>query len=349
MKVTIIDVARRANVSQSTVSNYINGRYQKMSLSTQQAIADAIADLGYTPNLSAQRLANKEKSRTICLIIPGKLTHIFDSMYYPTVFRAVEKIAKEKNYKILIYPRDKMKVEEDMQFLRSMASSMVDGYIVFDLSETNLFFKEFEKAHIPYMCVGKIPGYSKYNFVASDHSRALIDSLTYLTQLGHRHIGIILPHDVGVVYRARTNAIAEFCENTGFPEKNIVWYDISGEASEEQLLVQMTEVLSAGNRPTAYILTQSIRPMFLLAASRQGMEVPQDISYVNIEYYPKGILNAGNQTRIEARAQEIARLAFEELLKQIYGENQKKHTNILIPLSLTVGNTTSAVKAEVTD
>ena len=79
MGTTISDVAKHAGVSKSTVSNYLNGKFEKMSAETKTAIERTIKEMGYTPNLSARRLPNKEKSKTICLIIPGSLTRLFDS------------------------------------------------------------------------------------------------------------------------------------------------------------------------------------------------------------------------------------------------------------------------------
>ena len=57
--VTIADVSKKAGVSKSTVSNYLNGKYERMSDETKKIISDTIRELGYTPNLSARRLPNR--------------------------------------------------------------------------------------------------------------------------------------------------------------------------------------------------------------------------------------------------------------------------------------------------
>ena len=101
MGTTISDVAKHAGVSKSTVSNYLNGKFEKMSAETKTAIERTIKEMGYTPNLSARRLPNKEKSKTICLIIPGSLTRLFDSFYYPTIFSAMDRISGKMKYNML--------------------------------------------------------------------------------------------------------------------------------------------------------------------------------------------------------------------------------------------------------
>ena len=56
---TISDVAKLSGVSKSTVSNYLNGNFERMSDETKKKIKNAIDELGYTPSLSARRLSSK--------------------------------------------------------------------------------------------------------------------------------------------------------------------------------------------------------------------------------------------------------------------------------------------------
>lgn len=55
-KLTIDDVARRAGVSKSTISQYLNQRYKYMSEATRQRIAEVIEELDYRPNGLARSL-----------------------------------------------------------------------------------------------------------------------------------------------------------------------------------------------------------------------------------------------------------------------------------------------------
>ena len=343
MRVTISDVALRAGVSKSTVSNYINARYEKMSDSTKQAISNAMRELEYIPNVSAQRLANKTKSRTICLIIPRNMVHIFDSLYYPTVFRAIEKAAAKRHYRILLYPMSGIR-DDDFKYLNGISSSLIDGYIVFDLYEDNLFFRDFESKNIPYICVGKIWNVDDYNFVASDHQKAIEDSIKYLRQLHHEKIGFVTLKEDSVVSKVRDKGILEICSEQRIPPENIIRYDHKYQVrnADDETLLHMWEEIFNDKTATAFIISSNVRPMMLLAAQKCGLHVPDDFSYINIEYYQRSPLDETVQTRVESRAKEVAEIAFEELRKKINSEEErKKRTNILIPLYLTIGDTTA--------
>ena len=60
-KITISDVAEKAGVSKSTVSQYINQRYRYMSADTKEKIQEVIKELDFRPNDNARNLKVKNK------------------------------------------------------------------------------------------------------------------------------------------------------------------------------------------------------------------------------------------------------------------------------------------------
>ena len=81
-KITIQDIADKANVSISTVSRVLNGK-GNVAGDKELAVRQAIQELNYTPNLFAQGLAGGQ-SMTV-----GILTQDISSPLYNSIIRGV--------------------------------------------------------------------------------------------------------------------------------------------------------------------------------------------------------------------------------------------------------------------
>ena len=68
MAITLHDVALRAGVSIKTVSNVVNG-YAHVSTATRSRVEQAVAELGYRPNLSARSMRGG-RSGILALAVP---------------------------------------------------------------------------------------------------------------------------------------------------------------------------------------------------------------------------------------------------------------------------------------
>src|SRR5690606_8643057 len=98
--VTIIDVAKRAGVSKSTVSQYLNGRYEYMGADTRERIKQAVEELGYRPNTIARSL-KKKKTKTIGVIL-ANILYSFSTK----VIRAIEDVCNREGYQVIICNAD---------------------------------------------------------------------------------------------------------------------------------------------------------------------------------------------------------------------------------------------------
>ncbi|PAF34380.1 LacI family transcriptional regulator, partial [Terribacillus saccharophilus] len=98
--ITITDVAKQANVSKSTVSQYLNKRYEYMSEKTRKKIESAIEELNYQPNIVARSL--KQKSTFTVGVIVANILHTFSTH----VIRAVENFFHEKGFQIIVCNAD---------------------------------------------------------------------------------------------------------------------------------------------------------------------------------------------------------------------------------------------------
>jgi LacI family transcriptional regulator, kdg operon repressor len=82
--VTMADVAKEAGVSKSTVSQFLNKRFEYMGEKTKQKIEEAIERLGYQPNYIARSL--KQKRTSMVGIIVANIMHYLST----EISRAIE-------------------------------------------------------------------------------------------------------------------------------------------------------------------------------------------------------------------------------------------------------------------
>lgn len=79
MKVTIKEVAKKANVSPSTVSRVLSDSSQ-ISEKTKEIVREAISKLNYRPNVIARSLANN-KSRIIGVVFPNEAQNLLTNPF----------------------------------------------------------------------------------------------------------------------------------------------------------------------------------------------------------------------------------------------------------------------------
>lgn len=122
-RVTITDIARAAGTSTATVSNYLNGKWDKLGEKTRTRIATVIHDLGYVPNAQAQVLTGKQTHVIAVLILDNS------NIWAGQIFQGIEQVALECGYQTVICNTD-FNTQTESLCVEKMLSLGVDGFIV---------------------------------------------------------------------------------------------------------------------------------------------------------------------------------------------------------------------------
>lgn len=129
-RVKMSDVAKKTGVSLSTVSQYMNGRYEYMSSETKEKIKNVAEELNYIPNSIARSLATA-KTKTIGVIV-SNITGYFTS----SVVRGVEDYCKKNDYSIIIYNTDHDS-ELEKKSINILKMLRVDGILIVPSGKNN--------------------------------------------------------------------------------------------------------------------------------------------------------------------------------------------------------------------
>ncbi|MDN3293976.1 LacI family DNA-binding transcriptional regulator [Streptomyces ficellus] len=147
---TIADVARAASVSRTTVSHALNG-IGKVDPKTRERIKKVAAELGYRPNLRAQRLRRGEaKAIALASSMPFAVAGGPSRLgFYMEVAAAAAERALVHDYALVLVP--------PVQSGSALYSVDIDGAIVVEPDANDVATGQLRERGLPYVALGR-PG-----------------------------------------------------------------------------------------------------------------------------------------------------------------------------------------------
>lgn len=171
---TIYDVARRAEVSVSTVSRYFNQGY--VGNKSRQKIEMAIDELGYRMDAVARAL-NKKSSQAIGLIIPS-----ITNPFFPELAQAVENKVTACNYKLVLCNTGNS-IQKEVDFINMLSANYADGIV----TATGNCREVYKKLKLPVVSVDRKLG-EEFVHIESDNYEGGKIAVRYLYECGCRNI-----------------------------------------------------------------------------------------------------------------------------------------------------------------
>ncbi|MBS6194566.1 MAG: LacI family DNA-binding transcriptional regulator [Clostridiales bacterium] len=185
-KITSMDVAREAGVSQATVSMVLNKKYNvSFSKETIRRVTEAAEKLGY--RLPGQQVRKKGRSRKLLVVFCPTLTN----PYYVMLLQGIEAVAKEYGYGVFVCNTQRdLKIEEN--YLRMMRDVQPLG-IIYACNPS--FGKEVEELsrEIPVVVISNREDEFEIDAVAINNRKPGILMARHLLELGHRDVAFIAP------------------------------------------------------------------------------------------------------------------------------------------------------------
>ncbi len=208
------DVAKLANVSQSTVSRaYREDVY--IDPVTKKRVLDAAQQLGYYPNLSARSLRNQQSG-----IIGLMLTDV-NNLFYAALTKYIEEYATQKGYRVLLTYNDE-DPEKERQCLETLISSRAEGILAMPVSQKNEDMYQIIRNNGISTVQLIRPLYENMNTVIVNDEQGSYIATKYLLEQGHRRI-IITEYSFNQFLPAKLLGYRRACEEFGVdPEPGIL-------------------------------------------------------------------------------------------------------------------------------
>ena len=191
-KVTSLEVAKLAGVSQSAVSRVFTPGASS-SKKTNELVRKAAAKLGYRPNVLARSLITG-KSRIIGLVVA-----YLDNYFYPEALELLSSALQKKGYHVLIFMAGN--TEDDIEdAVDEILDYQVDGIIAASVSMSSDLAKRCGSAGVPVVLFNRSQDVDRFSAVTSDNELGGQKVARFLMAGGHKKIGYIAGWELSLIH-----------------------------------------------------------------------------------------------------------------------------------------------------
>ena len=304
---TLKSIARRLGISPSTVSRTLNGqgKSNRISDATQQAVREMALELGFAPNRLARSLRLK-KTATVGLVIPD-----VSNPFFAAIAHEVAVSAREHHYSIALCDSQEQTAVE-VESLESLAHWRVEGLLVCPVGESGEHFRDWERGGTPLVVIDRVPPGCDFPSVTSDNRGGAKDATRYLLECGHRRIACIQGIPTTSSNEERLAGYREAMAEAGVQVDEQL---VVGESFlEEAGYCGMRKLLCAKHRPTAVFAFGNLLALGAMRAVRErGLTIPSDVSLIGFDDYPYADHLAAPLTTVAQDCRALGRRAFERL------------------------------------
>jgi DNA-binding LacI/PurR family transcriptional regulator len=313
-KITIEDVAKRADVSKGTVSAVINAK-NTVKPETRDYILKVMKELNFRPKGVARNLKNGGQDKSIGIIIKD-----LNYPFYTQIATGVKDYANEKGYSVIVASSENdHECEKKLSHLFSTKDikGIIIAPIVEGLAEIEHLFK-LKMINYPFVLLEDVKGIQA-NVVAIDNLKAIKTAVTYLIKNGHTKI----VHFAGPPNSSHTQERIEGFRHA-FSESPLVFKNdmiISVGSHYEESYAKTIDYFKNKKRedyPSAIVCFNDQQALAVMTVLKEfNLSVPDDISIIGNDdiYYAK--IYPVPLTTIRAPQNEIGQRAAEILIKNI--------------------------------
>lgn len=309
---TLVDIAKQAGVSRSTVSRVVNDD-PNVSAGVRKRVLEVIQSTGYHPNAAARTLASQH-SLTIGLLLPHSVSFFFTDPYYPHLTKGIAQACNQYGYTLALFLVDS-KEDEEKIFPRVSRKGLLDGVIVQSGHHGDQkIIGRLVDANMPLVVAGRPFRSDNVSYVDVDNIGASYKAVEHLIELGYHRIGTITGPTNSTVGIDRKEGYQRAMANHGLAlDESLI---VEGDFTEAGGYTAMRTLLPA--RPDAIFAASDIMAVGAMRATQEArLTIPKDIAFVGFDDLPLASLTNIQLTTMRQSVIQFGSKAVEVLIDLI--------------------------------
>ena len=279
MKITIQDVAEKANVSVATVSRVMNGNYP-VKAETRETVLKVIKELNYIPNMQARELT-KQKSTTIGVVAPS-----INNMFFTELVYGIENELKTNSLSIILACTNGDS-DEEQKCVNNLISRNVSGIIVAGPGTENIKAKFYDNiSHkIPLVFINSEYMDSNISYVSNDEASGAKIALNYLLDNNHKDILFVRGKD-SYSYDIKEKIYKEIMAKNFDSSKIINIGNGNTSDTVDNTMNIFLDILNNSSSTAVFACNDLMAVGVLNACKKLGIKVPNEISIIGYDNIP---------------------------------------------------------------
>ncbi len=305
-KITSIDVARRAGVSQSAVSRVFTPGASASDKTTEK-VRKAAQDLGYRPNVLARAMVSGKSG------IIGLVVAYLNNQFYPEALEKLSNALHKQGYHVLIFLASQTADDVD-KVVEEILDYQVDGIVAASVALSSELSSRCRAANVPMVLFNRAQDDKRMSTVTSDNIAGGRKVAEFLLAGGHRKIGYIAGWEGASTQRDREAGFVQVLGAAGITlharEAGNFQTDQAQEAARRMFAADPPDAVFVANDHMAMAVMDTLR--FEL-----GLNVPGDVSVVGYDDVTIASWPAYNLTTVRQPANRMVAETVDILLGKI--------------------------------
>ena len=306
-RITSIEVARRAGVSQSAVSRVFTPG-ASASKGTREKVLRAADELGYRPNALARAMITG-KSRIIGLVVA-----YLENQFYPLVVERLSVALQAKGYHVLVFMASQT-VGDIQDVMKEILDYQVDGIVLASVSMSSELAARCNDHGIPVVLFNRDQDDEGMCSVTTDNYRGSREIAAHFAGMGHTRIGYIAGFEGASTQRDRELGFRNALEDAGL---SLAFREVGG-FEYRMARAAALEMFAGRDRPDAAFVCNDHMAFAVMDAlrSKLGLRIPEDVSIAGFDDVPIAAWPAYDLTSYRQPINRMIAQTVETLLTRI--------------------------------